>query len=86
MPTFGQRPPERRRAPRKALNLRAAIECPGAAPQKCIVLELSEVGALLEVTSILGIPDQFHLRIPGQGSRLVEVVRRRPSRLAVRFV
>jgi hypothetical protein len=52
----------------------------------CTVLDLSEAGALLEVPSILGIPDQFHLKIPGQGSRLVEVLRRRPSQLAVRFV
>jgi hypothetical protein len=43
-------------------------------------------GALLEVESILGIPDQFHLRMAGEGTRLVEVVRRQPSQIAVRFI
>jgi hypothetical protein len=32
-------------------------------------VELSATGALLEVESILGIPQQFHLRVAGKSSR-----------------
>ena len=85
MPTFGRRPPEKRRAPRKKGRAPATIELVGASPRKCFVIELSATGALLELESILGIPDQFHLRMADEGSRLVEVVRRQTSRIAVRF-
>jgi hypothetical protein len=85
MPTFGRRPPEKRRAPREKGRAPATIEVGNVSPRKCFVLELSETGAFLEVESILGIPDQFHLRMAGKGSRLVEVVRRHPGRVAVKF-
>ena len=83
---FGRRNSERRRAPRDRRPLSATIEFGSAPPVKCIVLDHSEGGALLELHSILGIPDQFHVRIAGRGSRLAEVFRRAPKRLAVRFI
>jgi hypothetical protein len=33
----------------------------------CIVRQMSDVGAVIEVESALGIPEHFHLRIPGEG-------------------
>jgi hypothetical protein len=84
--TFGRRIPERRRTPRERVQIKATIEYGGASPQKCFIINLSQTGALLEVTSILGVPDQFQLRVAGQGSWRVEVKRRTPSKLAVVFV
>ncbi len=84
--TFGRRFPEKRRAPRKPVQIRATIEYASAPPQKCFIVNLSQTGALLEVTSILGVPDHFQLRVAGQGSWPVVVKRRSPSKLAVVFV
>jgi hypothetical protein len=33
----------------------------------CIVRQISDVGAVIEVESALGIPEHFHLLIPGEG-------------------
>ncbi|PSO18724.1 pilus assembly protein PilZ [Bradyrhizobium sp. MOS002] len=41
----------------------ALIQLPGGAVS-CVVRDLSETGALLEVPSQLGIPHEFSLRIP----------------------
>ena len=86
MPTFGRRPSERRKSQRTKGRLPAAIEFGSAPGRKGVVTDLSSIGALLEVDSVLGLPDEFHLRIHGQESRLVEVVRRDRRRIAVRFV
>jgi hypothetical protein len=86
MATFGRRPPEKRRATREKTRTPASMVFSSAPPLKCVVVELSRTGALLEVESILGIPDQFDLRISGQPSKLVAVVRRRPGHLSVKFV
>jgi len=84
--SFGRRTPERRRAPRERVQIKATIEYGSAPPQKCFIVNLSQTGALLEVTSVLGVPDKFQLRVAGQGCWPVEVKRRSPSKLAVTFV
>ena len=84
--SFGQRTTDRRRAHRERVQIEATIEHGSAPPQKCFIVNLSQTGALLEVTSILGVPDEFRLRVAGQGSWQVAVKRRRPSKLAVAFV
>ena len=33
----------------------------------CIVRRISDVGAVIEVESVLGVPEHFHLLIPGEG-------------------
>ncbi len=33
----------------------------------CIVRRMSDVGAIIEVENVLGIPENFHLLIPGEG-------------------
>ncbi|THD65388.1 MAG: PilZ domain-containing protein [Bradyrhizobium sp.] len=52
----------------------------------CTVRNLSNSGALLEVTSPVGIPDHFSLVFPAEG-RLVpcQVVWRKEKRIGVRF-
>jgi hypothetical protein len=86
MATFGRRPPEKRGAPREKRRLQGSIVFSSAPALKCVVVELSKTGALLEVESILGIPDHFDLRIAGQPSQRVAVVRRRPGHVAVKFI
>lgn len=81
--TFGKRAADRRRAPRKRVQIKATIELGSAPPQRCFIVNLSQTGALLEVTSVLGVPDEFQLRVAGQGSWQVEVKRRALSKLAV---
>src|SRR5262245_22351879 len=34
----------------------------------CIVRRISDVGAVIEVESVRGIPEHFHLMIPGEGA------------------
>lgn len=34
----------------------------------CIVRRMSDVGAVIEVESVLGVPEHFHLLIPGEGA------------------
>jgi len=33
----------------------------------CIVRRISDTGAVIEVESVLGVPEHFHLLIPGEG-------------------
>ena len=51
----------------------------------CLITNLSEIGALLIVPSVLGIPDEFELVVPRQFSRIVCVARRGRAFLGVRF-
>jgi hypothetical protein len=78
--------PEKRRAPREPVQIRATIEHGSARPQKCFIVNLSKTSALLAVTSVLGLPDQFQLRVAGQGCWPVQVVRRAPAKVAVVFL
>ena len=84
--TFGRRTSDKRRAPREPVQIKATIEYDSAPPQECFIVNLSQTGALLSVKSILGVPDQFRLRVAGQGSWPVEVKRRSPSQIAVIFI
>lgn len=52
----------------------------------CTVRNLSDSGAALDVTSPLGIPEQFTLVVPGDGSHLAcHVVWRKEKRIGVKF-
>jgi len=52
-----------------------------------IVRNLSETGAMLEVETVIGIPDEFTLLIEvDHFRRECQVVWRRPTRLGVRFM
>jgi len=51
----------------------------------CTVRNLSETGANLQVTSVLGVPDSFTLRFPDKRSFPCTVVWRKATELGVRF-
>jgi hypothetical protein len=86
MPAFGKRAADRRRASRERVQIKATIEHGSAPPQRWFIVNLSQTGALLEVTSVLGVQNEFQLRVAGQGSWQVEVKRRTLSKLAVAFI
>jgi hypothetical protein len=53
----------------------------------CVVRNVSETGAALEVASPLGIPSEFNLLIPGRhGNQPCRVVWRKENRIGVAFI
>lgn len=85
---FGKRLKDgnRRVAPRKRAPLDALIMYGTGQRVKCSVVDMSGSGALLRVSSILGLPNRFKLQEGRGAAHSVEVVRREASRLAVRFI
>jgi hypothetical protein len=77
---------DRRSAPRKRSPLNGTITYGTGNSIRCSVIDISGSGALLQLTSILGVPNQFRLQEGRGPTRSVEVVRRGPSRLGVRFI
>lgn len=74
---------EHRSIPRRRVLKAATISFHGGAIS-CAVRNFSEHGALLDVTSPIGIPDTFSLVMEG-GSRHCRVVWRKEKRIGVRF-
>ena len=63
---------EQRRAERRPVQWNARIVFDDRSAQQCLIRDVSDQGARLEVASILGIPDRFILRAgSGQLSALV---------------
>ena len=57
---------ERRLAPRRNTAIEAKIVFAGGSSERpCIVRNVSESGARIEVASVRGIPDTFDLVVPG---------------------
>jgi hypothetical protein len=52
----------------------------------CTVRNLSDGGALLMVTSVIGIPDEFDLRISDGATYSCRVVRRTGTQIGVEFI
>jgi hypothetical protein len=70
---------ETRRAPRRRITF-------GGYAIDCVLRNLSETGAALEVSSPVGIPDQFVLVVPAEESRhRCSVVWRKERRIGVVF-
>lgn len=66
--------------------LKAATISFGGGAIDCIVRNLSETGASLEVISPVGIPDRFTLVVDADRSKLpCRIVWRREKRIGVRF-
>jgi len=59
----------------------------GSPPRPCVIVDISELGAQLEVPAGTDVPDEFFLLIGGHASvrRRCLVIWRSPSRLGVRF-
>src|ERR1700761_7895124 len=76
---------EKRGAPRRRVLKAGTIEFGGGAID-CTVRNVSETGASLEVTSPLGIPENFTLVIPSDGQHFsCRVVYRKERRIGVTF-
>ena len=89
MAKFGKqlrRPTDRRWKPRQPVTLNATLLFDNGTEIRCAIRNVSPSGALLVVPSILGIPNSFELRVDDGATHRVEVVRRSPNRLGVKFV
>jgi hypothetical protein len=77
---------EHRSAPRHRVLKAATIEFGGGGID-CVVRNISDTGAALEVTSPVGIPERFTLVVAQEhGTRLCRVMWRREKRIGVAFV
>ncbi len=66
MSTFNQ--PERRGAPRIDLEIDGSIKsCGRYTPRSCVVRNISETGAKLQVESVDYVPDAFQLHLEDEG-------------------
>lgn len=91
---FGKRPGpkpsqgrERRHHRRRTLSGRAEIIIPSNwEVLPCEIIDASMSGAQLAVESVLGIPSAFILKLPTGEMMDVEVVRRSPRKLGVKFI
>lgn len=78
---------ENRRAPRMRTLKGARVVLPNnTSTFECTVRNLSETGALLQMTSTLGIPNRFSLLMDDGRSSECELAWRTDTRIGVRFV
>jgi hypothetical protein len=76
---------DNRNNPRQRVLKAGTIEFGGGAID-CTVRNVSKLGAALDVTSPIGIPDQFTLAIPSEGVRLpCRIKWRKERRIGVEF-
>ena len=78
---------EQRRAPRLRTFKGGSIIFGLAVPIECLIRNMSDTGAALEVDSPVGIPDEFTLLVkPEFVKRNCRVAWRSPKRIGVRFL
>lgn len=75
---------ERRIAPRRNTNIQATIAM-GFSTMPCIVRNVSDSGAKLEVGRVTGIPDRFDLVVPGHRPQPCRVVWRAMKEIGVQY-
>ena len=80
-----RRESERRGTLRQRSTVRARIILPSGQIVRCSVQDISKNGAKICVQSILGMPGLFDLELDGTVCQ-VRVLRREPTRLAVKFI
>ena len=72
--------------PRAPTHATGKIILPDMRSISCAILDISDKGAVLKVSSVLGIPDNFDILIgPGVTSRHCRVTNKAPNRLDVSF-
>ncbi len=78
---------ENRKARRKPMQYGARISLDGDTPRRCMLLDISNTGACLEVEAPATIPDRFTLLLSADGKALrkCRVVWRRPHQIGVTF-
>jgi hypothetical protein len=78
---------DRRIAPRRNTHIEAEIVFSGGREARgCIIRNVSETGAKLEVASVVGIPNTFDLLIPGHRPHACRVVWRALREMGVAYV
>lgn len=78
--------PERRLAPRRNTYIEATIVFGGGrASRPCIIRNVSDTGARVEVDSVIGIPDTFDLLTPGHVPQSCRVVWRTLRELGLHY-
>ena len=75
---------ERRIAPRRNTYIEATIAM-GFSSMPCIVRNVSDTGAKLEVARVSGIPDRFELIVPGHRPQPCRVVWRSLKEIGVEY-
>jgi hypothetical protein len=76
---------DNRQAPRRRALKGASAVLPGGGIIDCVVKDLSDTGARLQVVNALSLPERFELHIPGAKSIQVTVVWRKGRMIGVRF-
>jgi hypothetical protein len=76
---------ERRIAPRRNTNIAATIAFGFSTTIPCIVRNVSETGAKLEVSKVTGIPDRFDLIVPGHRPQPCRVAWRAMKEMGVEY-
>lgn len=78
---------ERRLAPRRNTSIEATIAYRGGGPfRACIIRNVSDTGAKIEVASVAGIPDNFDLLVPGHRPQPCRVVWRALKELGLQYL
>jgi hypothetical protein len=87
-PKFGSAgQPERRSFGRRTMFRHATAMVPGGPRQPCIVIDKSDVGALLKVKELVELPNEFKLILEDDNQVLYcQVVRRNHEHIGVEFV
>jgi hypothetical protein len=77
---------ERRLAPRRNTRIEAKIVYAGGRTTRpCIIRNVSETGAKIEVAAVAGIPDTFDLLIPGHHPHHCRVMWRSLKEMGVAY-
>jgi hypothetical protein len=77
---------ERRLSPRRSTNIEAKIVFgAGRSVRPCIVRNVSDNGAKLEVATVAGIPDTFDLIVPGHPPQPCRVAWRALKEMGVAY-
>jgi len=78
---------ERRIAPRRNTMIVASIVFDGGRSHfDCVIRDMSDGGAKLQIPTIRGVPDRFDLMVPGHRPQPCRVVWRALKELGVQFV
>jgi hypothetical protein len=76
---------ERRIAPRRNTTIQATIAFGFSTTIPCIIRNVSETGAKLEVSKVTGIPDRFDLIVPGHRPQPCRVAWRAMKEMGVEY-
>jgi hypothetical protein len=78
---------DKRRSRRRKMTYSAHLIIEGNAPRGCVLSDISDTGARIDVETVDELPDRFTLLLSGNGSprRNCRVVWRQPTQIGVDF-